>query len=365
MGTTRSKAGRSLRVCVAVLAILGGSTVAGAAMSEAPPTVELPVSFDVRNVNGSKVPCLSDGKPYVVRGHLVAPPSVLSAPVRAVTLYVHPGSGGEYTWHLKEIPAYDHITQMAQLGHASVAFDIPGYDASGHPAGFQVCMGSMADIIHQVIEGLRSGRYLLNGGPGVAFSRLALAGQSSGAIMAEATAGSFGGVDALVVVSWADIPISVPVVRVALTPGSGFFVCSRGGEPVENDGSGARGYAYTWPSPSDEVQDVFYNVDPAVRAAHLKAINRDPCGLLGSIGTTIAVNNLLIGTFTFPVLVMGGDHDMDTANPTSFVIHAKRFISSDDVTLRIIPNSGHSGWIERNAPLFRATLSDWLRARGF
>ncbi|HYF27789.1 MAG TPA: hypothetical protein VD931_18750, partial [Baekduia sp.] len=52
--------------------------------------VDVPVAFGVVNVNRSRVPCLPgpDGRPYTVRGTLVAPRSVLRER-RAVTLYAH------------------------------------------------------------------------------------------------------------------------------------------------------------------------------------------------------------------------------------------------------------------------------------
>lgn len=48
---------------------------------------EIPISFQVHNVNGSKVSCASDGKTYTVRGHLVTPAG--ASATKAVTLYLH------------------------------------------------------------------------------------------------------------------------------------------------------------------------------------------------------------------------------------------------------------------------------------
>ncbi len=332
--------------------------------------VEFPVLFHVRNVNRSLVPCLTDGQPYTVRGSLVAPDETFTSPDPAVTLYVHPGTGGEYFWHLRDVPAYDHITEMAKLGHASIAFDLPGYDSSGHPFGFLACVGGYADIIHQIVVALRSGDYAMGDGPGLAFSRLALAGLSSGGLMAEA-ASAFGDVDALFLSGWADALITSGgfLAGEAIDPTNGYFDCGSGGEPVEDDGSGATGYAYTWAhgdfgSPqAKQVHDVFHDVDPAVVEATLRLINRDPCGLLYSVGQAIAVNNVFAQTYQFPVLVVCGDHDLVTVQDCE--LHAQRFVLSGDVQYSTIPETGHVGHVERNAPVYRATMSDWLTARGF
>jgi hypothetical protein len=120
--------------------------------------VDLPVSFKVENVNRSKVPCLSYGREYTVRGHLVAPGSTLtSAAPRAVTIYLHGTTVGEPTWRFKAVAGYDYAYEQARAGHASVTIDQLGYGASDIPNGNQICTGSQADIVHQIVGKLRSG----------------------------------------------------------------------------------------------------------------------------------------------------------------------------------------------------------------
>lgn len=327
--------------------------------------VDLPVSFTVQNVNRSLVPCATDGKTYEIKGSLISPTPFPDS----VTLYLHGGTAGEWMWHFQAVPGYDYATEMARLGHASVVIDMLGYDdsktATG-PIGTEWCFGGNADTVHQMIEQLRTGGYELDGSAGPAFSRVALAGLSGGAITADVEAHSFGDIDALILIGWVDnLTTAGPVFtnRLLLDQQSGFWECRRGGEPSEDDGSGPLGYAYTWSTLEKQFDDVFFDVDPVVEAAVAPLINRDPCGYLGSVAQTVFVNNVFVQTITAPVLVVGGDHDL--FKPIDFQIFARRFVRSGDVTLRILPGTGHVGVLERTAPLFRTTISGWLNARGF
>ena len=49
------------------------------------------------------------------------------------------------------------IDRMARLGHVSVSIDRLGYDDSGHPQGHLTCIGSSADVTHQLVQHLRAG----------------------------------------------------------------------------------------------------------------------------------------------------------------------------------------------------------------
>jgi len=66
------------------------------------------------------------------------------------------------------------------------------------------CTGSEADVAHQIVGALRSGSYRIGGRAGVPFSRVALAGHSTGSIIAQVEAYSFRDIDALVITAYAD-----------------------------------------------------------------------------------------------------------------------------------------------------------------
>src|SRR5437870_883718 len=128
--------------------------------------IDVPVSFAVADTNTSQAPCVSDGAKYTVRGHLTGPRSALRGDRRrAVTLYLYGFEGGEWNWHLRDVPGYDHAAEMAKLGHVSVTIDQVGYGASGRPVdGNLTCVGAQADIAHQIVQQLRSGAYALGDG---------------------------------------------------------------------------------------------------------------------------------------------------------------------------------------------------------
>src|SRR3954451_14905378 len=111
-----------LLVTAALAASVWASAPVRAATAPGPgDVVSVPVTFSVVNTNTTALPCLSDGAPYTVKGHLTAPRATLAAPrPDTVTVYLYGEEGGEWNWHLASMPAYDHATQMANLGHTSL-----------------------------------------------------------------------------------------------------------------------------------------------------------------------------------------------------------------------------------------------------
>jgi pimeloyl-ACP methyl ester carboxylesterase len=323
---------------------------------------DMPVSFAITNVNRSKVPCLSDGREYRISGHLVAPRALLTASEpRAVTLYLHRIAAGEVTWRFSAVSGYDYAYEMARLGHASVTIDRLGFGASGIPDGNQVCVGSQADVAHQVVGALRGGDFSAGGGTPTSFQRVALAGHSYGGYIAAVEAYSFQDVDALVGVASAFDQGFGPA-------GSAIYLdfldltasCAGGGEPKSP--GGPRGYFLFG---KRFVADFFFNADPAVVEAARSLHERDPCGeFAGSFAQTLAVDQLYLPTVSVPVLLVFGDHD--TAFPPSFAKpQSALYRASPDVTTAVIQDAGHELTLQRTAPALRTTVSDWLRARGF
>src|SRR5436190_10426427 len=165
--------GTLLIAFVMALAVQGWTTVAAHASSH--DIVDAPISFHVQNTNTSRDPCPSDGKPYVVRGHLTGPRAAILGPgPRAVTLYYEGFDSGEWSWRFRVVPGYDYAAELAKLGETSVTIDQVGYGASGHPQGNDTCIGAQADIAHQIIGQLRSGAYSAQGITPVAFSMVAM-----------------------------------------------------------------------------------------------------------------------------------------------------------------------------------------------
>src|SRR2546423_7130848 len=185
----------ALQIALVVpLAVQGGMTVT----ADASPgdIVDVPVSFQVQNTNTSRDPCPSDGKSYVVRGHLTgARAAVLGSGPRAVTLYYEGFDSGEWNWRFRVVPGYDYAAEMAKLGQTSVTIDQVGYGASGHPQGNDTCIGAQADIAHQIIGQLRGPRYGAQGIRPVAFSKVVLGAHDVGGAAAEVEAYSWHDID--------------------------------------------------------------------------------------------------------------------------------------------------------------------------
>jgi pimeloyl-ACP methyl ester carboxylesterase len=328
-----------------------------------PRIVELPVAFSVVNTNTSKLPCLGDGLPYVVRGHLIAPRWLLGQPRRAVTLYLHGNTVSEAaSFRFTAVPGYDVGRALASAGHASLVIDRIGYDASGHPPGLQLCAGSQADVAHQIVGQLRTGSYNMGAAIALSFARVAIAGQSAGGNIAEIEAASFADVDALIDIDWADTGFGAgPLSHIALAAGP---VCARGGDHVEDNGDGPSGYAYMWSTPEQEAQDTLFNPDPAVVKALGPLLNRDPCGSYVSAVAAVVVDRQAVASVAAPVLLIFGDHDAIFPPPNGDQQRAL-FSGSQDVTLVHLADAGHTPMLDRGAGAFRTALEKWLRAHGF
>src|SRR3954464_4508863 len=299
---------RVLTILMAALAVQGASTVPARASSS--DIVDVPVSFSVHNTDGSRHPCPSDGKTYVVRGHLTGPRAAIDGPApRAVTLYYEGFDAGEWNWRFRTVPGYDFATELAKLGHASVTIDQVGYGASGHPQGNDTCVGAQADIAHQIVGQLRSGAYSAQGRSPVAFSKVVFGAHDVGGAMAELEAYSYHDIDGLMVFTFQNQGFTPFVLGIAADASAR---CAAGGEPAYPGGPG--GYVF---SPQlDDWPKLMPNSDPAVIAGAIASRQRNPCGILPSNGETITLNfagattgTMGLGEIDVPVLLALGALD--------------------------------------------------------
>ncbi len=353
------------RICVAIVSAIAAATSAWPVRADEPAIIEVPVAFTVQNVNRSAVPCPADGRPYTVRGSLVLPAGAVP---ESVTLYVH-GSGNARSWHFTAVPGYDYATEMARLGHASVVIDQLGYGDSDIPDGRQLCLGSLADIASQIAGQLRAADYRVATGEAVAFSRVGLGGHSMGGAVAHVASYSFpASFDAIVLAGWVDAIVpqtalaGIRAQRTALV-GVGRQIALRclASEP-KRPGAPA-GYAYVFERDELRHGGLFANGDPAVSAAFAESYERDSCATFQSLGQVVAVNLVRTPSVTTPVLILLGEHDLFP--PSAGQLLRAKFSGSDDVSLQVVADTGHSLWLERTAPAVRAVLHHWLSERGF
>ena len=333
----------ALALAASLFTVPTGGTPSGAAEQ----VVELPVSFQVQNTNNTSVPCASDGMPYTVRGHIVAPASALDRP-RAATLYLHAVTWGEYYWRFKSVPNYDYATQQANNGHVSVTIDRIGYGASGRPEGnLGTCFGSEADVAHQMVQALRRGDYQLQGHAPVSFPRVFTAGASVGGLTAHIEAYTFHDVDGLINFAWGDFAVSA---YTAEEFNDVQMRCAEGGD------AGTPGYAAFFKNSRDRFY--FHSATDDVRRA-VPALHPDPCGQLRSIPPAVSADMAELGRIDVPVLAVFGENDA-VFPPPAGQQQAARYVGSPDVTLKMIPNASHYPLVEATHLEVVSAVDEWL-----
>src|SRR5919198_2081614 len=274
--------GALLIAFLGALAVQGGMTVT----ADASPSdiVDVPLEFLVQNADTSQDPCPSDGKQYVVRGHLTGPREAIAGTApRAATVYYEGFDTGEWMWRFRLVPGYDYAAQMAKLGYATVTVDQVGYGASGHPQGNDTCVGAQADIAHQIIGQLRSGTYSAQGSSPVKFKTVVLGAHDVGGAAAEVEAYSYHDIDGLMVFTYQDQGYTPFVFGIAANAGAR---CAAGGEPAYPGGPG--GYVY-YPQLSERPK-LMPNSNPAVIDGAIASRQRNPCGLIPSTATTAGLD---------------------------------------------------------------------------
>jgi len=335
------------------MCLLAGA--APAAAEELPAEfVNQPVSFVVQNVNKSGVPCGTDGKTYTVRGHLTGPTAVLSASGdKSGTLYLHGLELGEWFWQVP-VAGFNHAAELAKQGHVSVTIDRLGYGASDHVAGAKSCVGGQATIAHQIVQQLRGGTY--GGTLHPAFSRVALAGHSLGGAIAQVEAYAFKDVDAVAILSYADVALSASAVLTAASWGP---TCVLGGQP---SAKGAPGYAYFTKDQAGYRKN-FLAQAPAEVLAYadpLRSIN--PCGDLQSAVPAAVVSGLKSKQIKVPVLLLMGNKDLvfDSSR-----LALQKLLYGGPTTVRVLAGATHGLTVDRTAAEFRSALEEWLISQDF
>lgn len=343
--------------CLSPLLLTGSPTVAQARPTDR--VVQREVSFTVKNVNRSLIPCQADGKTYTVRGHLTGPASELTRP-KSVTLLLHGLSYGEFFSNYSAQSGYNFARKQAAGRHTTVTIDRLGYGASDKPVGTGICFGSRADIAHQIVTQLRAGSYTL-AGTAPRFSKVVLAGHSVGGIIAQAEAYSFGDIDGLMVLSYSDTDVSPGAVK-ALK--AAIVACAEGGQRADR-GRGPAGYVYFGANtPQQFIAAHFFtpNADPRVVETTAAKRSMDPCGDVSSYMAAVRTNLLNVAKIKVPVLVMTGGQDAIYPVPASK--QAGLLTGSRDVTAVTVAGTGHALTLHGSRDKVSNAISTWLNVHG-
>lgn len=338
--------------CAVLSLHLPASSAPAAVSTTAAEIRSVPVTFPVRNVNRTAVPCLADGRAYLLSGRLVGPAERLTrTSLPRVNLLVHDFTTGGWFWRLPGHPAYDYAARLAGLGEVSVAVDRLGYDASPLPSGTQTCLAAQADMVHQVVTQLRSGSYL-SSGPRPRFAKVVTHGHSVGAAVTELEAATWRDVAGLVVMSWSDAGASPrALTEAALQSG----VCLTGGDPA----AGAPAYAYYGQSPADFGELLFATASSAVRQTATRLRNPDPCGDALALAPVVAANNALTRLIDVPVLLLAGERDA-LNRPDGILLQRLAYGLGAKVESHTLTDTGSALPLEASAPRTRALVRSWL-----
>ncbi len=323
----------------------------GTAQARAVKIASTPVSFQVQNTNTTAAPgCTTDGATYTVRGHLTAPKKGKQS---GVTLYLHGLGLGEWLWNFQPVKAYNFVQGMARAGHASVSVDRLGYGASDKPSsGKSLCIGSQADIAHQIVGQLKAGSYTLQGITARKFKRVALAGHSAAGQISITEAYTYRDLKALVVVgfSFSNLP------RANDEFGFQRIACDAGGDPVP----GLTNYGFFGRTDAGFRSTMFHSAPKAVQDAGVKLHYPDPCGDNYSLIDTIQKQAANDPKVKVPVLVACGRNDVLYAG-FGCEAQADRFKKGSVLLLK---NTGHGVPLERGAKTFRKRLDRFLDRSG-
>jgi pimeloyl-ACP methyl ester carboxylesterase len=266
-----------------------------------------------------------------------------------------------FEFHNDLVPGYDFARDLAALGHTSVVIDRVGYGKTRpYPAdGRSVCMGAQADMLHQVVDELRTGRYTVVGSSGPhprAFARVAIAGYSLGGLVDEIEAASFRDASSLVTIGWAEQGFTS---YAAATP----YVLAHCKPGLAKPPSGRVGYFRTVAASKVPLL-VSPQADPRVRPLFAKNEELDACGQFLSAGQWFGgLAKPALRRVGIPVLVVYGDYDV-LYGPAAWPAQLAHFTGTRDRTLVGIPD-GQMLMLDHHASLTRHVIADWLQAHSF
>jgi pimeloyl-ACP methyl ester carboxylesterase len=288
--------------------------------------------------------------PQKVHGELCLP---VGATPKMVQLLVHGGTYNRQYWDLPNVSTrYSYQRDMADQGFASFAIDLPGSGGSSRPLSALITGIGLASVTHQVIGQLRAGRVA-----GIRFDRVVLVGHSMGSGVVVEEAATYRDVDGVILTGFSHTmnllkltEIFVDGVRPALL------------DPVLSRRAGDPGYVTTLPGTRRFFHDPGL-VDPDVLAAD-EATKDEVAATVVPDLVALAFTSPVSRSITAPVLIANGAVDtlfcaFTCAGPEALTAAEAPFFTSPLSTF-LLPDSGHSIALARNAPNYRSAVRDWI-----
>ncbi|WP_028935108.1 alpha/beta hydrolase [Pseudonocardia spinosispora] len=316
--------------------------------------VSVPVSFEVVTDNQSGLPCAVGGAipsllpiehHETVRGHITGSRHELDNHRLNGTVYTHGDGYDESFWRYPRNNSYNYADQMARRGHISITFNRLGYGDSTAPNGNDICFGTEASVVHQIIGQLRNGDY--RGARTPHFDRLGLVGQSAGGFIAEQEAAGFHDIDALGVLDAGELN-AMPLLAIR-----------SGQQQVRCLTDSRHGYAGLEADGRQFADDHIYNADPEVADYLVSHRTIDACAGTRNAAQTLAGDGVRNSLIKVPVLVLSGANDKFFPHPQ---LQAKAYTQSRKVTVEEVPATGHAVAFSREYRRFQDSMNTWLNS---
>jgi pimeloyl-ACP methyl ester carboxylesterase len=336
-----------LGVLSALVAVLLAAPATGAAAKR---IESRGVVFEVENANATSVLCLPDDRSYELRGRMIGSTEDLDGlgGSTRVNVLVHDIGTGAWFWNLRGKPSYDYATRLAEQGETVLVLDRLGYGASPLEDGNATCLGAQADMLHQVVQHLTSGRWdYTDPADGSAFSaaHVVTHGHGVGAAIAQLEASEFDDVSGLVLMSWADTGATSLAAHYAL----------RQGRACLGDD-----YAPFAATRADFRHIMFSSAPAAVQRAAAQRRSDDPCGDVASLAGLAVGSGSGAGRVDAPVLLLYGAKDK-LVRPSARATQADAYPTR--TTMKVFARTGSALPLERSAPQVRAAVLRWLNRR--
>lgn len=321
-----------------ILSVAAAGTGSAAARASGPGVQTAAVAFTVVNPG-------DPGLLRTVRGTLYMPAGARDC--SGVQVLVHGFSYGQWVWDLPGRPDYSYARYSAQRGRPVITIDDLGYGTSDRPNGYTVTTEGLGAMLHQVVSQVRSGTY--QGQLHPSFARVVTGGHSAGGEVARYEAGTFGDVDALMVMSMGD----------NVTPESAdAYARYNATQTATSD------YVYPFFGSRDRRLSFFYraeDADPLVMAEDARLENATPSGEVLSILTF--PSRAVIGRIAVPVLLVFAENDR-IVPVAEAATEPARYAGSPRVSTVVVPTAGHAFPLHRNRQVAYMALTSWLATIG-
>lgn len=292
--------------------------------------------------------------PAVISGQLCTP---TGATPTSVQLLVH---GGTYSRAYWDMPyGYSYQRDMAEHGYATFAVDRLGTGKSTKPLSLPLLIGVEARSLHEVVSHLRAG----NVGR-TAFEKVYIVGHSVGSGIVAAEASTYKDVDGVMltgITHMPNVPALVLGAALGLTPVFMDPVLARlGSDPL---------WFTTKPGAREPL--FYHSPNAEQRVIDADEATKDQVSVPG-MGTVAVFGIVLPATLGIdvPVFQAVGQKDVlfcgllalrdCTSAATLRLQEAPYYTPAAELTMYVLPNSGHSLALHQNAAAYRDAARAWL-----